>query len=64
MRANAEAYWSNAAAGNLEEAAKYREAFDADHPRSTRAMSFMGAAVLLLLVCTAWSSARVERANG
>jgi amino acid transporter len=64
MQENAHAYWASAEAGKLEEAAKYKAAFDADHPKSTRAMGVMGIVVLLTMVCVVWRGSRMERRDG
>lgn len=58
MNSNLRAYWSAAERGDMEDAARPRAAFDADHPVASAVMSATAAAVLLALIAGAWSVAR------
>lgn len=56
MDRNMHAYWDAARAGQLESAAEFKRAFDADHPRASRNMSQTFAAVGIAIFITCFSA--------
>jgi len=60
MDRNMHAYWNAARAGEVAAALEHKRAFDADHPRASRAMSQTFAAIALALALGCWSAGCVS----
>lgn len=56
MQGNLEAYWSAAREGRVEDAAKFKAAFDADHPRASMLLSMQFVLSVTALGFGGWSA--------
>jgi hypothetical protein len=58
MNAALQAYWKAAEAGNLDEAALHKQAFDENHPLASSLLMLTAASVFIALVAGIWSAVR------
>lgn len=61
MTQNLRAYWTAAAQGDNEAAAKFKAVFDAGHPVQSRLLGLTAALVLALIGAAVWSVAQTDR---